>query len=132
MHLVHNGARGPPLQRCVTFPIIRMHIYDHTLHRCPGIVAGLPGSVATVVLWNNGAAPVRIEEDFVWIETHSSRRIESSLNPITVDLTRLYPRYKDVPIVIGPISCRIYRNHTRRPSIVGTTKKKEFDSCCVF
>src|SRR5262245_51707502 len=132
MHLVHDGLGRPPLQRCVAFPIIRLHIYDHALHGGCGIVAGLPCRVATVVCWNNSAAPVRIQEDFAWIETHSTRRIERAFNSITVDLPWLYPRYKDVPIMIGPVSCRIDRDHTRRLSILDAMKKKEFDCCCVF
>src|SRR6516162_4982163 len=106
VHLVHDRARRWPLQRCVPFPIIRVHIYDDALHRGCDVIPWLPRGVATVVLRNNSATPVRIQEDFAWIETHSIRRIERSVNPITIDLPRLYLRYKDVAVVISPVSRR--------------------------
>src|SRR5262245_52406714 len=124
VHLVDNRPRGRPIKWCVPLPIVGVHIYDHALHGSRGIFAGLPSSVATVVLWNNHAAPVRIEEDFVRVETHSAPRIENSFSPKAVNLPSFYARYKNVPIVIGPVSCRINRNHTRRPSIIDTIKKK--------
>src|SRR5262249_36626060 len=132
VHLVHNCARRWPLQGSVAFPIIRLHVYDHALHRCRGIVASLPRGVPTVAVRNSPAASVRIEKDFGWIETHCTRRIENSLNPITVGLPCFYIRYKGVPVVIGPVSCRIDRNHTCRPGIVDTIEKKEFDFRRVF
>src|SRR5262249_21413193 len=129
MHLVHDGARGRPLQGGVTFPIIDVHIYDHALHRFRGIAASLPRGVATIALWNNDTPSVRIEEDFGWIEAHSTSRIERSLSPITVDLPCFCPRYKDMPVVIGPVGCRIHCDHTRRLSVINTIKKKEFNRC---
>ena len=48
----------------VSFPIVGMGICHYALHRCRGIVALLSGSLPTVVLWNNHAATIRIEEDF--------------------------------------------------------------------
>src|SRR5215510_267761 len=124
VHFIHNRARGRALQGGITLPIIGVHIYDHALHGGCGIIPGLPRGVTTVVLWNKSAAPVWIQEDFAWIETHSTRRIESSLNAVTVNLPCFYLRYKDMPIMIGTVSCRIDRDHTRRLNVVDTIKKK--------
>src|SRR5262245_35158639 len=132
VHLVHNSARGGPFWLCVTFPVIGVHIYNHTLHRFRGIVAGLLRGIATVIPWNNDAAPVGIEQHFAGIETHSTWRIEGSFDSITIDLPCLYLRYKSVPVVIGPVSCRIDRNHTCRLSIVDTIKQKEFNTRRAF
>src|SRR5262249_9799033 len=132
VHLINNRARGRALQGSVTFPIIGVHIYDHALHGGCRVIPGLPCGVATIVPGNTSAAPVWIQQDFAWIETHSSRRIESSLNAITVNLPCFYLRNKDMPIMIGTVSCRIDRDHTRRLNVVDTIKKKEFDASRMF
>src|SRR5262245_28057487 len=112
MHLVDDGPRGRPIKWRIAFPIIRVHICDHALHGCRRIVAGLPRSVATVVFWNNDAAPVRIEKNFGSIEARSTRGIERTVNSITVDLPCFYPRNENVPIVISPVDRGIDRDHT--------------------
>src|SRR5262249_50474660 len=132
VHLIYNRARGRALQGSVTFPIIGVHIYDHALHGGCCIIPRLPRGVATVALLDTRAAPARIQEDFAWIETHSTSRIERSLSPITVDLPCFYGWHKDMPVVIGPVGCRFHCDHMRRLSVVNTIKKKEFNCCCVF
>ena len=89
VHFVDDGPRGGPVERRVAFPIVRTRIDDDTLHRRCTIVAFVSRSVATVILRNNGAASVWIEEDFGRIEAHSARRIVWPLNSIAVDLRRL-------------------------------------------
>ena len=120
------------MQRCVAFPIVGLHIHDHALHRFRGIVSNLPGGVATVVLWNRRTASIRIEENFGGIETHSTRRIESSVNTITIDLPRFHAGHENVPVVICPVDCGIDRDGALWLGIVNTIEKKKFDSFSVL
>ena len=76
VHLVDDGPRGRPSQRRITFPIVRARIHHHALHRRRGVVAFSTGSVAAVVLRNNDAAAVRVEQDFGRIKPHPFGRIE--------------------------------------------------------
>src|SRR6478672_4353501 len=117
MHFVYDGLRRGPIEGCVAFPIVGTRICHHALHRRRGIVAFLSGSVATVVLRNDRAPAIWINEHLGRIKAHSTRRIESSINAITVDLPCFHPRHEHVPIVICPTGCRIDPNETRGPSI---------------
>ena len=76
MHLF-DGARGGPLQRYITFPIVRVYIHHDALHRRRGIVAGLPGG-ATVGLRDYDAAAIGVEEDFGGIKAPAVGRIGRS------------------------------------------------------
>ena len=128
--MIFKGRRR--FERCVSLPVVSMRICDDVFNRHCGVITFHPSCVATVVLWNNRAAPVRIKEDFGRIETHSTPRIERSLNSITVDLSCFHTRDGNVPIVISPIDHGIDRDHTRRPSVINTIKKKEFDPRCML
>src|SRR6516225_4248735 len=84
VHFINDRLRRRRLERCVSLPVVITRICHHAFNRCRRIIAFHPGCVATVVLWNNCTASIRIEEDFGRIETHSTRRIERSLSAITV------------------------------------------------
>ena len=103
MHFVDDRPRGGPVERPVAFPIVGTRIGHHTLHRRRAIVAFLPGRFATVILRNNGAASIWIEEDFGGIEAHSARRIVRPLNSIAVDLPGSHARHEYVPVVIRAV-----------------------------
>ena len=103
MHFVDDGPGGRPVEWRVTFPIVRTQTNHHTLHSRRAIVAFLPGSFATVILRHNGAASIRIEEDFGGIEAHSARRIVGPVNSIAVDLPGSHARYEYMPVMIGAV-----------------------------
>ena len=132
MHFINDGSRRGFVERCVSLPVISMRICDDAFNRHRGVIAFRPSCVATVILWNNHAAPVRIKEDFGRVETHSTSRIESSHSSITVDLSCFHPRYENVPIVISPVDRGIDREHTLGASVINAIKKKEFDPRCML
>ena len=132
VHFINDSPRGRPVERRVAFPIVGTWIGHHTLHSRRAIVAFLPGSFATVILRHNGAASIRIEEDFGGIEAHSTRRIERSLNSITVDLPRSHAGHEYVPVVIRVVSRGIDADHTRGPSIINAIKEEQLDAGCVL
>src|SRR5262245_1440354 len=101
MHFIYDGLRGEPIEWRVSFPIVCVRINDNALHSRRGIVTSLSRRFATVVLRNNGAASIWVDEDFSGIEAHSTRRIEWPLNSIAVDLPGFHARHEDVPIVIS-------------------------------
>ena len=103
MHFVDDRPRGGLVKRPVAFPIVGTRIGHHTLHSRRAIVAFLPGSFATVILRHNGAASIRIEEDFGGIEAHSARRIVGPVNSIAVDLPGSHARYEYMPVMIGAV-----------------------------
>src|SRR4029077_12399892 len=125
MHFVYDGPRRGPLEWCVSFPIVSTRIRHNALDRQRSVVAFLSGRVATVVLWNNRAASIRIDEDFGRIEAHSTRRIERSPNSISIDLPCFHSRYEDVPIVICPVGRGIDRDHTLGPIAINTVKEEK-------
>jgi len=109
-----------------------MRIYHHALHRRRGVVTFLSGSLATVVLRNYYAPSVWVEKHFGRIETHSTPRIESSINSITVELPCFHAWHEHVPIVIGAAGCRIDPDYTRWPGIIDAIKQEQFDRYCVL
>ena len=129
VHLVHDGARGRPLERRIAFPVVSTRIDDHALHRRRGVVAFMAGGVATVVFRHNHATAVRVEEDFGGIKAHAVGRIERSLNAIAVELPGLHARHEHVPVVVRPVADRIEADHARRPGVIFPVKKQQLHAC---
>ena len=111
VHLVNDAPRGRPAQRCLAFPIVRVWIHHHALHRRGGVVAFQACSFAAVILRNNYAAPVWIDENFGRIKPQAFRGVVKSLHPIRVKLSRLHSRDEHVPIMVGAVGRGIDWNH---------------------
>src|SRR5580693_3431728 len=122
MHLVNDGPRGRPAKRCVAFPIVRVWIDHHALHRRGGVVAFPARSIAAVILGNNYAASIRIKENLGGIKPHPARGIERPLDSIPVKLPRLDARHQYVPIMVGTVGREIDRDHTRGLGIISRSK----------
>ena len=131
MHFVYDGLGRRSLERCVSFPIVSTRIGHNALNRRFCVVAFDSSCVATVILWNNRATSIRIDEDFGGIKAHSIRWIEGAPNSISVDLSCFHTRYENVPIVICPVGCGIDRDHTLGPIVI-TVKEEEFDPGCAL
>jgi hypothetical protein len=58
----------------------------------------------------------------------TERRIEWSVNPITVNLTGFDSGNKVVPIVIRPMVCRVESNLACRSCIILTVEEQQFDT----
>src|SRR5262245_30071870 len=132
MHFVNNGLRRGSLERRVAFPIVGMRIHHDALHRPRGIVTFVSGSLATVALRNYYAPSVWVEKHFGRIEAHSTRRIEFSINSISVDLPCFHAWHEHVPIVICAAGCRIDLDDTRGPGIIDAIKQEQLDRRCVL
>src|SRR4029077_10441780 len=132
MHFINDGLSRGFVERCVSLPVVSMRICDHAFNGHRGVIASHLGCVATVVLWNNNAASVRIDENLVRIETHSTQRIEGTVNAVTINLSGFHARYEYVPIVIRSVGRGIDRDHAVGPSIINAIKEEEFDTCCVL
>src|SRR5271157_4166314 len=112
MHLVHDGLPRRPFEGRITFPIVGARIHHHTLHRCCSVVSWLADGLAAVVLRNNYAPTIRVEEDLGRIKSHAVRGIERPLCAITVDLFWLHTRHEHVPVVDRK-STRLNSSHVR-------------------
>jgi len=58
----------------------------------------------------------------------SSRKRPFHSFQIGVDLTRADPRYEGVPVVIGPVSGGIERDHPRGPGIIHSVEEQELET----
>src|SRR5258705_7267690 len=103
MHLIYDRPVGWPIEWRVAFPIVCTRINDDALQRHRGIVTFPLCRFATVVLGNYRGASIRVNEDFVRIEAHSTTRIKWPLNSIAVDLTCCHTRYEYMPVVIRTV-----------------------------
>src|SRR5260370_11977482 len=118
VHLVNDGLRSRPAKRSIAFPIVRLRIDEDALHRRGGVVTFQAGGLAAVLLWNGDGASVRIQQHLGGIKPHATRRIEGSLDAVAIELPRLHLRHEEMPIMIGPVSRGVDRNHARRPHVV--------------
>jgi hypothetical protein len=84
-------------------PNRRRWIHHHALHRRGGVVAFEARGIAAVILGNNHAAPIRIEQNLGGIEPHPVRGIERPVDAIAVKLPGLHARHKYVPIMVGAV-----------------------------
>src|SRR5262245_42519541 len=120
MHLVNYGLRRGPLQWSVAFPIIGLRINHYALHCLGSIVLFPGGGLSAVASWNNHCAAIRVEQYFRWIKARTGLWIESALNPITINLSRLEARHEHVPVVISTVGGGIDSNYSRRTCIIHT------------
>jgi len=97
--------------------------HHHALHRCRGIIADLPGSVATVVLWHHDAPAIRGEENFGGVKPHTIGGIAWSCHAIAIYLPRLHALYVYMPVVVRTVSHGIKVHHARRPGVVFSIKQ---------
>src|SRR4029450_13462293 len=118
VHLVHHRTRRTDVQRTIPFPIVASRVDDDAFHGGRRVVAFFGGGVTAEALGHDDTAPVGIEQDFLWIEALTVRRIERSQGSVSVDLTRSHLRNKGVPVGMLAIRHRVDRDHSCRSSIV--------------
>jgi hypothetical protein len=126
VHLINDGPRGRSAQQRVAFPIVRVWIHHHTLHRRGCVVAFQVRSHATVVLWNNYAAPVWVQKNLARIKPHSAWGIKRPLDPISIELPQLQARHKHVPVMVGAVGRWVDRNDAARQGITFPLKEQQF------
>ena len=73
VHLIDDGARGGPAQREVSLPVVRARIDDHALHRRRRVIAFPSRGLAVVVLRNDHAPAVRVQQDLGGVEPQPAR-----------------------------------------------------------
>ena len=79
--------------------VLRIH-YD-AFHCSSGIITCFAGSVAIVIFGNNNTAAIGIKKNFGRVESHSCGRFKWSVCPISVELSGLYARYENMPVMVG-------------------------------
>ena len=117
------------LQWGITFPIVSVRIHHHTLHRRRGVVAFTFGRATAVILGDNDAAPVRVQENFAAVKAHSPGRIERPLHSIAVDLPRLPAWHEHMPVVVGAVGGGIQGDHARGPGVILPVKEQQLHAC---
>ncbi len=90
-----------------------------------------PGSlrgVAVVVLRNDDAAAVRIEQDLVRVEPQAARGSRRPVDAIAVDLSRPHAGNEHVPVVVGAVRRRIERNDAGRRGVILAVEEQQLDA----
>src|SRR5262245_18689005 len=118
------------MRRGITFPIVAVRIHDDALHRRCGIVPTRASRFTAVVLRNQHAAPVRIEQHLSRVKPRPVRRIEWPPNPVCVDLTRPQPRHEDMPVVIGSVGAGVDANRSLWPGLIFLVKQQQLYTRC--
>src|ERR1700733_15958951 len=126
VHFVNDRLRRGPVEWSVAFPLIRVGVNHNILHRRGAAVAWQARRLSTVILWNNDASPVRIQQELGGIKPHPARGIERSLHPISVKLTGLRAGHKCVPILSSAMSCTIDGDHARRAKVFFPVEEHQF------
>ena len=116
------------MQQGVALPVVGTAIHDDALHRRGGVVASQARSIAAVILGNNNAAPIGVEENLGGIKPHSARGIERPLHPIPVKLSRLHARYEDVPVVVRTVCRGVDRDHAGGAGVILPVKEQQLHS----
>ena len=106
------------MQQCVVFPIVRVGIHHHALHRRRGVVTFETRSIAAVILGNNKAAPVWVKKNLGETKPQAVAGVRWPLHPIGVKLSRLHARHERVPVIVGTAGRGIDRNDARGPGII--------------
>ena len=127
VHLVDDGARRGPAQREVSLPVVRARIDDDALHRRRRVVAFASRGLAVVVLRDDHAPAVRVEQDLGGVEPQPALGVRRPFDPIAVDLSRPTPGHEHVPVVVGPVRRRIDPDYAGRGGVV-PIEEQEFDA----
>ena len=125
VHLVNDGPGGRPVQGRVAFPIVGAGIDDDAFHGRRRVIALDARRFTAIVLGNNHAAAIGIQENLVGIKPHSARRIERPLDAIAIELPGLHIRDEYVPVMVGAVRRRVDRNHARGHSVVFAVEENQ-------
>src|SRR5205085_7498394 len=87
---------------------------------------------AGVTVRNNNSEPVWIQKHMLGIKTMSLVWVVWAKGTISVDLSRLHSRYKDVPVVILAVPHLIDGNHPRGFRVTGALEQQQIDAGRVF
>ncbi len=128
VHLVDNGLCRWALQRCITLPVVCARIDHNALHRGCSIVPGFTRRLAVVVCGDDHTSAIGVEKHFVAIKAQTNCGIHWSVNPVGIDLARLYVVHKDVPVMISTVCGRIDVDNARRTGLVFAVEQHKFDA----
>ena len=125
VRLVHDCARGRPAQRRVPFPLVRVRVHHHALHRRGGVVTVLGSRSAPVAVRHDHAAPVRVEEHLLGVESQPARRVGRTLHAIAVDLAGAQARHEHVPVVVRAVDGGIDADCPGGPRVVDAVEEQQ-------
>src|SRR5206468_3470085 len=98
------------------------------LHRSRSVVTFPLRGLAGVVLRNDHAPAVRVEQDLGGVEPKSTRGGRSPLDPVAIDLSRQHAWHEYVPVVVCAVRNRIDLHHTGRGGVILPVEDEEFDA----
>src|SRR5260370_20367024 len=128
VHLVNNGSRGGPLEGSIALPIVRPGVDHDLLHRGAGIVALTLRCLAAIVLGDNDALSVWVQQNLGRVKTHAGGGIEAALGTVRVKLAGLHTGQKHMPVVMSAVSRLIDRNNACRVWIIFAIKEQQLDA----
>src|ERR1700681_3171763 len=107
-----------------------MGIHYDALHSGHYMFLVCANSIATVVLRNNDASSIWIEEQFGGVKTQPVLWVPWSVHAIAINLAGAQARYENVPVIVGTVRRGIKRNHASRVCIVFPVKKQQIHCGC--
>jgi hypothetical protein len=94
-------------QWLIPLPVVGAQIGHYTLHGRGGVVPWLEGRHAAIPLWYSDRLPIRIDKNFVSIETVPFSGIIRTVCPPGIYLTWLDFRNEYMPVIEGAILLEI-------------------------
>src|SRR5438309_10944907 len=128
MHLVDDGLRRWTSERHIALPVVCRRVQYNAFHCRCSVVPMSTCCVPVVCFGDRDSMPVRIEQNFFGVETHTSGRIKRSMESIPIELSRANAGHKHMPIVIGAIGNGIDSDDIGRLCIVLPIEEKNLNS----
>src|SRR4030095_5725846 len=88
----------------------------------------MPGGLAGIVLRDDDAASIGVEQDLAGIKAPAAGGGEPPVHSGAVKLVRPYLRDEGVPIVIASAGSGVQRDHARWPRVIFRVEEQQLDS----
>src|SRR6478609_9571900 len=111
VHFVHDGSSRCDVWRFVALPVIRTRIDDYAFHGCGEIISRAASALSVVVLGNDYASAIWVQQTFLGVEPQSIFRVEWSVSSICVNLSRRGVRDEHMPIMVSTVCVWIDLDH---------------------
>jgi hypothetical protein len=98
VHFVKDRAGERVIKRLITLPVIRFEVRHDTLRGGTGVVTRFHGRT-TLIVFRRNRPGIRIEKEFLRVETVPEVGSVWPPHPVAVQLARLNPRKVNMPVV---------------------------------
>ena len=133
VQFVDHGAGVGRVERLIVLPIVGGGIDDDGFHGRGAVVLAETGRRPAIIgLVLNDGLRIRVDQHLAAIEAQADLRLEASMHPVSVDLSRFDAGEEHMPVVEGLVVHRIEGDDLGRRIVLAFVEEQQIDRVAVF